>query len=262
MKNAKLLAALAVGTLTLSATSAAQAKPGDQFGRDITNNVNNGTIVEIGQANVNLNAGGGSEGGSSSSSSGSGYRPALAGVPDLTNGMSAPGLDVGQDDVKKATVTYSNSIGSNDSFSVGASTNIGATASATSTPDYDVSSTSTFGIGGGTGANASTINQTIGTGGDLPNAAASITGKFTKKYTANDIDNEVTVGGIGTAASIEAGSSTNFTTDIAKTPVPTGGSPLNTGAGSANGSAAGSVGTTTTASASSSQFVSSFAQAY
>ena len=71
--------------------------------------------------------------------------------------MEAPSFDVGTDLVNKGTVSYSNSIGSADSFSVGASTNIGATATASSTPDYNVTSKATFGI------NKSTINQVIGT---------------------------------------------------------------------------------------------------
>ena len=55
-----------------------------------------------------------------------------------------------------------------------------------------------------------------------------------------------------------------ITADISKAvEAPSGtGDLLNTGAGSANGAAGGTVGTTTTASANSSQFVSSFAQAY
>ena len=183
--------------------------------------------------------------------------PDLAGVPDLTAGMAAPKIDVGSADVEKATVSYSNSIGSADSFSVGAMTNIGATASASSTPDYNVTSNAEFGI------NASTIKQVIGTSAAIPSALTEITGSFKKVYTPDSSDNNVAVNGIGTDASIQASSAT-FKSDVIKA-VPSPGSTadlLNSGAGSANGSAGGSVGTTTTASANSSQFVSSFAQAY
>ena len=255
MKNAKLLAAFAVGTLTLAATSPAKAQNIGSFNR--------GDITKIDVGGVNINVGGSDDQGDSSAVTGS--RPDLAGVPDLTKGMKAPGMDVGTDTVQKATVSYSNSIGSSDSFSVGAMTNIGATASATSTPDYDVTSKSVFGIGGDSAAAASTINQTIGTGGTLPNTDASITGSFNKAYTPDKIKNDVTVTGIGTAAAVTAANTSQFDTSIQKTQVekPTSKDDLlNSGAGSANGSAAGSVGTTTTASANSSQFVSSFAQAY
>ena len=83
-------------------------------------------------------------------------------------GMVAPSIDVGLDDVSKATVSYSNSIGNADSFSVGALTNIGANASASSTPDYNVTSSASFSI------NASTVNQVIGTSAALPSALTDI----------------------------------------------------------------------------------------
>ena len=186
-----------------------------------------------------------------------GSAPPLAGVPDLSAGMLAPTFDVGTDTVSKGTVSYSNSIGSADSFSVGALTNIGATASATSTPDYNVTSSATFGIG------SSTINQVIGTKKDIPSNLAPITGSFSKAYTPDTIDNNVKVKGIGTDSSILASSNTTFTSDVEKIKkIKINGELVNSGAGSANGSAGGSVGTTSTASANSSQFVSSFAQAY
>ena len=186
-----------------------------------------------------------------------GSAPPLAGVPNLSEGMLAPTFDVGTDSVSKGTVSYSNSIGSADSFSVGALTNIGATASATSTPDYNVTSSATFGVG------SSTINQVIGTKKDIPSNLAPITGSFSKAYTPDTIDNNVKVKGIGTDSSILANSDTTFTSDIEKIKrIKIGGELVNSGAGSANGSAGGSVGTTSTASANSSQFVSSFAQAY
>ena len=220
MQTPKLLAAFAVGALAIGATAPAMASTD---GTSYTNSA-----------------------------------PPLAKVPELSAGMSAPKIDVGSADVKKATVSYSNSIGSADSFSVGALTNIGATASASSTPDYDVKSNASFSI------DASTINQVIGTSGTLPDGNASITGVFNKNYTPDSIKNDVTVGGIGTDATIKASAAT-FTTDVAKTPIGATVSKtdlLNEGAGSANGGSGGSVGTTTTASANSSQFVSSFAQAY
>ena len=186
-----------------------------------------------------------------------GAAPALSGVPDLSAGMVAPTLDVGTESVSKATVSYSNSIGNADSFSVGALTNIGANASASSTPDYNVTSSATFSI------DASTVNQVIGTSADIPSPLTEITGSFSKAYTPDTIDNDVTVTGIGTDAAIKASTAT-FKADIVKTVEAPSGSTdlLNTGAGSANGAAGGTVGTTTTASANSSQFVSSFAQAY
>ena len=186
-----------------------------------------------------------------------GAAPALSGVPDLSAGMVAPTIDVGLDDVSKATVSYSNSIGNADSFSVGALTNIGANASASSTPDYNVTSSATFSI------DASTVNQVIGTSAAIPSPLTEITGSFSKAYTPDTIDNDVTVTGIGTDAAIQATTAT-FEADIVKAVEAPGGTAdlLNTGAGSANGAAGGTVGTTTTASANSSQFVSSFAQAY
>ena len=78
-------------------------------------------------------------------------------VPALSAGMVAPTLNVGTDVVSKGTVQYSNSVGSNDAFSVGANTNIGANVNASSTPDYAVTSNANFGV------SASTINQVIGT---------------------------------------------------------------------------------------------------
>ena len=231
MKNSKLFTALAVGALAMGAATPAMADTGvsSAFLDD-----------DIASA------------------------PPLATVPNLTSGMAAPTIDVGSsENVYKATVSYSNSIGSADSFSVGAATNIGATVSASSTPDYDVTSKATFGIGGKGGG--STINQVIGStiGKDNPIPSAPITGSFNKAYTANTISNDVKVAGIGTDASIMANGNTKFKTDIAKSKKTIiGGELVNSGAGSANGAASGSVGTTSTASANSSQFVSSFAQAY
>ena len=218
MKNSKFLTALAVGALAIGASAPALAA-GDKKPCCLDDDIASA--------------------------------PPLAKVPELSAGMKAPTIDVGTfDQVQKATVSYSNSIGSSDSFSVGALTNIGATVSAQSTPDYDVTSTSTFIFGG------SNVNQVIGTSSTLPNSDAKITGQFAKAYTPDTIDNNVTVSGIGTDAVVKAADTSTFTTDIKKN------DNQNLGAGSANGAAGGSVGTTTTASANSSQFVSSFAQAY
>ena len=192
----------------------------------------------------------------------SGNRPALAVVPELTAGMTAPTLDVGKAAVSLGTVSYSNSIGSSDSFSVGAATNIGATASAQSTPDYKVTSNATFGIGTNTMINQ-VIGSSVGETSKVVTPTSPITGSFNKSYSPDTIDNTVEVAGIGTNSTIQAGKSSKFKTDIVKgrSLLPDG-SLVNPGAGTANGSASGSVGTTTTASANSSQFVSSFAQAY
>ena len=61
---------------------------------------------------------------------------------------------------------------------------------------------------------------------------------------------------IGTDAKVVSAAASSFDSDVKK------GAGSNTGAGTASGSAAGNVGTTATANANSSQFVSSFAQAY
>lgn len=252
-----------------------------------------------------------------------------ASVPALSPGMTAPSLDVGIDTVSKGTVQYSNSVGSNDAFSVGANTNIGASVNASSTPDYSVTSNATFGV------SASTINQVIGTsaatnssstntisdidevsnsltqtevekdftrntttdrGGwwwwnrrnntrthvsddsyesvkaeyskqiksDITETLTStngmdgtITGSFAKTFSDTGNTNDVTVKGIGTDANVVAAGDSAFSSGITKaTDIE------NAGAGTASGGASGSVGTTATANANSSQFVSSFAQAY
>ena len=251
-----------------------------------------------------------------------------ASVPALSAGMIAPTLNVGTDTVSKGTVQYSNSVGSNDAFSVGANTNIGANVNASSTPDYSVTSNATFGV------SASTINQVIGTsaatnssstntltnvdevansltetevekdftrdtssrGGwwwwnrrnnsrthvsddsyestkteyskqiksDITETLTStngmdgtISGSFAKTFTDTGNSNDVTVKGIGTDANVVAAGDSAFTSGITKNTAVE-----NAGAGTASGGAAGSVGTTATANANSSQFVSSFAQAY
>ena len=251
-----------------------------------------------------------------------------ASVPALSAGMLAPTLDIGTDTVSKGTVQYSNSVGSNDSFSVGASTNIGANVNASSTPDYSVNSTATFGVA------ASTINQVIGTSNvtntdstntisDIDSVSQSLTetevskdftrdtssrggwwwwnrrnntrthvsedkyesvkaeysnqiksditetltsstgmdgtisGSFNKSFSDSGNSNDVTVNGIGTDANVVAAGDSAFSAII-----PKDADIANPGAGTASGGAAGSVGTTATANANSSQFVSSFAQAY
>ena len=257
-----------------------------------------------------------------------------ASVPDLSPGMVAPGLDVGTDGVQKGTIQYSNSVGSSDAFSVGASTIVGASVNASSTPDYSVKSDATFGI------QTSTINQVIGTSNisegpsttvisDVDEVATSLTqtevekdftedttssgnywwwynrrnkkrtrvhkdeletvkteyssqiksditetltrsnsmsgtisGSFAKSFSDDSNSNTVTVNGIGTNAKLVAAEDSQFASNIVKLTPGEGEDPLNTGAGTASGGASGSVGTTATANANSSQFVSSFAQAY
>jgi hypothetical protein len=252
-----------------------------------------------------------------------------ADVPALTSGMIAPTLNVGTDTVSKGTVQYSNSVGSNDAFSAGANTNVGASVNASSTPDYSVTSNANFGIA------ATTINQVIGTSNvtnststntisDIDEVANSLTqtevdkdfskdtnsssgywwwynrrnntrtriseselstvkaeyskqiksditetltnangasgtisGSFAKTFSADGNSNDVTVNGIGTDANIVASGDSAFTSGIIKDANVT-----NEGAGTASGGASGSVGTTASANANSSQFVSSFAQAY
>ena len=102
-----------------------------------------------------------------------------ASVPALSAGMLAPTIKVGTDEVKKGTVQYSNSVGSNDAFSVGAMTNVGSSVSASSTPDYDVTSKAVFGIG------SSTINQQIGTATAKVNSTGNTITDITE--TANTI---------------------------------------------------------------------------
>jgi len=251
-----------------------------------------------------------------------------ASVPALSAGMVAPTLNVGTDVVSKGTVQYSNSVGSNDAFSVGANTNIGANVNASSTPDYAVTSNANFGV------SASTINQVIGTSAatnssstntltDVDEVASSLTvtevekdftkdttsrggwwwwnrrnnsrthvsddsyestkteyskqiksditetltntsgmdgtisGSFAKTFTDAGNSNDVTVKGIGTDANVVAAGDSGFKSEITKSTGIT-----NEGAGTASGGASGSVGTTASANANSSQFVSSFAQAY
>ena len=252
-----------------------------------------------------------------------------ADVPALSAGMIAPTLNVGTDTVSKGTVQYSNSVGSNDAFSVGANTNVGANVNASSTPDYSVTSNANFGIA------ATTINQVIGTSNvtnststntlsnidetaqsltetevekdfsrdtnsssgywwwynrrnntrtrvsddqyesvkaeyskqiksditetltNANGASGTISGSFAKTFSADGNSNDVTVNGIGTDANIVASGDSAFTSGIVKDPAVT-----NEGAGTASGGASGSVGTTASANANSSQFVSSFAQAY
>jgi len=90
--------------------------------------------------------------------------------------------------------------------------------------------------------------------------SGAISGSFDKTSgSLDDIDwdtNDVTVNGIGSDASIIAGPSF-FQSDIAKED-----NSVVIGAGTASGGASGNVGTTATVNANSSQFISSFAQAF
>ena len=104
---------------------------------------------------------------------------------------------------------------------------------------------------------------------DSSEQSGTISGVFKKTDGTGDgsSSNEVTVKGIGADNSILASDTTTFNTVIGKVGVPTtdiSGNPTvdNAGAGTASGSASGSVNTTASANANSSQFVSSFAQAY
>ena len=105
-----------------------------------------------------------------------------------------------------------------------------------------------------------TVQESVGQSG-------TISGVFKKTdgTGSGESSNEVTVKGIGADNSILAAETTSFETTIGKVGVTTiDGTPLvaNSGAGTASGSSQGSINTTASANANSSQFVSSFAQAY
>ena len=76
----------------------------------------------------------------------------------LQSGVQRPtaGITIGQTTMAKGTIQYTNSAGTNDSFSVGTSTSIAANASASSTSDYSVTSIASFDMGN---------NNTEGPGG-------------------------------------------------------------------------------------------------
>ena len=106
---------------------------------------------------------------------------------------------------------------------------------------------------------------------DSQGQSGTISGVFKKVDGASTgtSSNEVTVKGIGADNSIvAAGTGTSFDTNIVKigatSTTDSNGAAvaINTGAGTASGSASGSVNTTASANANSSQYVSSFAQAY
>jgi len=99
--------------------------------------------------------------------------------------------------------------------------------------------------------------------------SGTISGVFKKSDGASDgvSSNEVTVQGIGADNKITAGTDATFDSSIIKVGLTAANladpsTIPNTGAGTASGSSAGSVNTTASANANSSQFVSSFAQAY
>ena len=87
--------------------------------------------------------------------------------------------------------------------------------------------------------------------------SGTISGSFAKSATSDASSNDVTVKGIGANNTVTAATGSAFNTDITKSATATG-----TSAGTASGSAAGNVGTTASANANSTQFVSSFVQAY
>ena len=99
-------------------------------------------------------------------------------------------------------------------------------------------------------------------------SSGTISGSFNKSFSDTGSSNDVTVNGIGTDANVVAAGGSSFGSGIQKTIEVEGyvandeAEPLNTGAGTASGGASGSVGTTASANASSTQFVSSFGQAY
>ena len=102
---------------------------------------------------------------------------------------------------------------------------------------------------------------------DASGQSGTISGVFKKTDATIDgsSSNEVTVMGIGADNSILAATGSTFESTIGKVGVTgvTGQTTVeNSGAGTASGSASGSVNTTVSANANSSQFVSSFAQAY
>jgi len=85
----------------------------------------------------------------------------------LQSGVQRPtaGVTIGQTTMAKGTISYTNSAGTNDSFSVGTSTSIAANASASSTSDYSVTSVASFDMGNNNLAGPgglSVINQQIG----------------------------------------------------------------------------------------------------
>ena len=86
----------------------------------------------------------------------------------LQSGIQRPnaGVDIGTNTMAKGTITYSNSAGASDNFSVGTTTAINANASASSTSDYQVTSTASFDMGNnapdGIGGGLSVISQQIG----------------------------------------------------------------------------------------------------
>ena len=208
-------------------------------------------------------------------------------------GMSAPTSDVGKQEIEKGTITYSSSVGQSDQFSVGTSSAVSASANIAATPDYKASATANFEIG-----KATSIQQTIGQGIDIDEGtlkgsvgdgygsgtkgtafsanAGTISGNFQKTEAASVGDttsNKVGVSGIGSNAQITmnelAGTATKdgkpvgpqgsaFTANIEKDNL----NKIDVTAGTASGGASGVVNTSTSASAASSQFVSSFVQAY
>jgi len=72
------------------------------------------------------------------------------------------------------TAQYNNSIGTNNSFQVGSSTNLGVNASTSSTPEYAVNSHAKLDLAGN-----STLKQIIGTSGSSSNQAAEQTAAMT-----------------------------------------------------------------------------------
>jgi hypothetical protein len=72
------------------------------------------------------------------------------------------------------TAQFNNSIGTNNSFQVGSSTNLGVNASASSTPEYGVTGQAKLDLGGTT-----TLQQVIGTSGQAQNTTSTATAAAT-----------------------------------------------------------------------------------
>ena len=77
------------------------------------------------------------------------------------------------------TAQFNNSIGTNNSFQVGSSTNLGVNASASSTPEYGVTGIARLDLAGTT-----TMKQVIGTSGAQQNTTNTATAAYTVAHTA------------------------------------------------------------------------------
>ena len=119
----------------------------------------------------------------------------------LQSGIQRPsaGVDIGTNTMAKGTITYSNSAGSSDNFSVGTQTAINANASASSTSDYQVTSTASFDMGN---------NAAAGIGGGLSVISQQI-GKSSSQSASQSLD-------IDTATSFSESAASTASTEVAK----------------------------------------------